>query len=73
MEGSMTEATTELIEEKDMPFPRTTLYRLRNRVDNPLPHYRIGRRIYYSKEHLDSLLKSCEHRGEVLKHGGEEK
>jgi hypothetical protein len=67
----MNEETTQLIKEKDMPFPRTTLYRLRNRPDNPLPHYRIGRRIYHSKEHLESLLKSCENRGEGLGRGGD--
>jgi hypothetical protein len=56
----MSEHKANLIEEKDMPFPRTTLYRLRNRKINPLPYYRVGRRIYYSQEHLDALLKSCE-------------
>ena len=59
----MSEPKSRLIEEKDMPFSRTTLYRLRNRKVNPLPYYRIGRRVYYSREHLDFLLKSCEQLG----------
>ncbi|MBA3767838.1 MAG: helix-turn-helix domain-containing protein [Acidobacteria bacterium] len=41
-----------------MPFPRTTLWRLR--ISGRLPFYRIGRRIYYSTEHLEALLKACE-------------
>lgn len=47
-----------LIAEKNMPLPRTTLWRLR--TSGRLPFYRIGRRIYYSPEHLESLLKACE-------------
>jgi hypothetical protein len=59
----MSDLKPNLIEEKDMPFPRTTLWRLRRRRVNPLPHYRIGRRIYYSKDHLNALLRSCEQLG----------
>lgn len=47
-----------LIKQKDAPFPRTTLWRLRKA--GQLPFYRIGRRIYYSAEHLAALLSSCE-------------
>jgi hypothetical protein len=47
-----------IIEEKNAPFPRTTLWRLRKA--GQLPFYRIGRRIYYSPAHLQSLLKACE-------------
>lgn len=65
----MNELKCNLIEEKDMPFPRTTLWRLRNRAVNPLPYYRVGRRIYYSKEHLESLLKGCEQLGNKQKEG----
>lgn len=65
----MSDLKRDLIEEKDMPFPRTTLWRLRRRKVNPLPHYQIGRRIYYSKGHLEVLLKNCGQLGNIAEEG----
>ena len=65
----MSDLKHDLIKEKDMPFSRTTLWRLRTRKVNPLPYYRVGRRIFYSKGHLEALLKSCEHLGNKKEEG----
>ena len=47
-----------LIREKEMPFSRTTMWKLR--TSGKIPFYRIGRRIYYSSNHLELLLQACE-------------
>jgi hypothetical protein len=47
-----------LIEESAMPFSRTTCWRLRKA--GKLRCYRIGRRLYYDKKHLEQLLEECE-------------
>lgn len=49
-----------LIEDKDAPFSRSTRWRLRE--SGLLPFYKIGRRIYYAREHLEELLRKCEQR-----------
>lgn len=56
----MSDKVPELIEDKDVPLSRTTKWRLRNRKVNPLRHFKIGRRIYYSREHIEELLRSSE-------------
>lgn len=50
----------DLIEEKNAPFARTTLWRLRNREVNPLRYFKIGRRIYYSRKHIEEFLRNSE-------------
>ena len=47
-----------LIEEKDMPFSRTQCWRLRKA--GKLKSYRIGWRVYYSRQHLEALLAESE-------------
>jgi hypothetical protein len=51
-------ATAGLLTVKDLPFPRTTVWRLMKR--GKLACFRVGRRLYFSPEHIDALLKSCE-------------
>ena len=59
MNTTITTNTLNLIEEKDVRlFCRTTLYRLRR--EGKLPHYRIGRRVFYSQRHLEALLTNHE-------------
>jgi hypothetical protein len=50
----------DLIEEKNAPFSRTTLWRLRNRRVNPLKCFKVGRRIYYSRRHIEEFLRNSE-------------
>ncbi|HXD32995.1 MAG TPA: helix-turn-helix domain-containing protein [Pyrinomonadaceae bacterium] len=59
-----------LIQEKDVLFPRSTLWRLRK--TGQLPFYKIGRRVYYSAEHLLALLEDCEQRVKTRKENGNE-
>lgn len=46
-----------LVQEKEMPLPRTTLWRLRK---EGLPFVLIGRRIYYRTCSVEEWLKSRE-------------
>lgn len=52
--------TVELLTVKDLPFPRTTVWRMRQ--DGRLNFYKVGSRIYFSPAHLEQLLKDCESR-----------
>ena len=47
-----------LLSVKDLPFPRTTVWRLIR--DGQLSCYRVGRRVYFSREHVAGLLRRCE-------------
>lgn len=47
-----------LIEEGDMPFSRTQCWRLRK--SGRLKSYRVGRRIFYDRRHLEQLLAESE-------------
>jgi len=51
-------SSTELLTVKQLPFPRTTVWRLMK--SGKLACFRIGRRLYFSPEHIAALLKSCE-------------
>ena len=61
-EDMANEKNHDLMEDKDAPFSRTTRYRLRNREENPLKFFKIGRRIYYSRAHWEELLRNSEKR-----------
>ncbi|MGI8545356.1 MAG: helix-turn-helix domain-containing protein [Aridibacter sp.] len=42
----------------DLPFSRSTAWRYRK--SGQLDYYRIGNKIYYSPEHIQNFLNSCE-------------
>jgi excisionase family DNA binding protein len=49
---------TELLTIKDLPFSRSTVWRMRR--DGRLPSYKVGRRVYVRRSHFEGFLKSCE-------------
>ena len=59
--------TARLLTVKDLPFPRTTVWRLMK--SGKLACYRVGRRLYFSNEHITALLKSCEKLSNTQKEG----
>lgn len=55
--------TERLLTVKDLPFPRTTVWRLMK--SGKLACYRVGRRLYFSHQQVSELLQSCEQRKEI--------
>jgi excisionase family DNA binding protein len=59
-----TKQTINLLTAKDLPFSRTTIWRMMR--DGRLPYYKVGRRVYFDPAQVEELLKSCEHRAVLL-------
>lgn len=58
-----------LLTVKELPFPRTTVWRLMK--SGKLACYRVGRRLYFSPSHIAELLKNSEQRENTMTYKGE--
>lgn len=62
-------SSPELLTVKELPFPRTTVWRLVK--SGKLACYRIGRRLYFSPNHITELLHDSE-KTRIKENGGSE-